>query len=97
GRMLVSARDAVREAAGRLAAFAALFNERRAATKDDEPRPVDLALSGDPHLRFGVAQVAAANVGHSDFQELCQTWLAALFFDDEERVRNAASEWCRSV
>jgi hypothetical protein len=58
---------------------------------------VESALVGDVALRTGVAQVAAANVGSSEFRQLCSIWLERLFSDDDETVRDAATQWCRSV
>jgi hypothetical protein len=89
-RMVASDHEEVRMAAGRLSAFASLFDA-------DAGKHVESALVGDVALRTGVAQVAAANVGSSEFRQLCSIWLERLFSDDDETVRDAATQWCRSV
>ena len=89
-RMLESELPRVKQAGGRLAAFAALYNPSAA---DD----AEAAVWTHADVRLGVAQVAAGNVGQADHQQQCQRWLTRLFQDTDERVRKEASDWCRLV
>ena len=90
GRMYNAEFSDARQAAGRLTALAALFNPSALDTSEQ-------AFERTAFVRKGLAEVAAANVGHADHQELCERWLSRLFYDSERAVRVEASQWCRLV
>ena len=83
-RMLRSSEPEVRKAGARLSSIAALIHER---TTD----LVDEALRGGTLHRFGVAQVAAANIADPECRAWCKATLAALFDDDDSEVRRKAA------
>ena len=89
-RMLRSSEPEVRKAGARLASIAALIHER---TTD----LVDEALRGDARCRFGVAQVAAANIADPECRAWCEATLAALFDDDDSDVRCEAASCFRQL
>ena len=90
GRMQRAEVPDVRQAAGRLTALDALFNPTAIDTTDQ-------AFEQDEFVRRGLAEVAAANVGHADYPERCERWLGRLFNDNDRAVRAEASQWCRLV
>ena len=82
--MLQSSEPEVCEAGARFACIAYLIHERAADL-------VDEALRGDARRRFGVAQVAAANIAASECRAWCEATLAELFDDDDSEVRRKAA------
>ena len=89
-RMLRSSEPEVREAGAWLAGIAALIHESAADL-------VDEALSGDARQRFGVAQVAAANIAGSEYRAWCESTLVALFDDGDPEVRRKAASCFRQL
>ncbi|MGA1812801.1 ATP-binding protein [Frondihabitans sp. 4ASC-45] len=78
-RMLASKAGEVRQAGGRLAAFAALEWER--------PWLMRTALTGDVEIRVGVAFVCSARVDRAANSELAFSALRRLMQDENDRVR----------
>ena len=89
-RMLRSSEPEVRKAGARLASIAALIHERTTGL-------VDEALRGSAPHRFGVAQVAAANIADPECRAWCESTLAALFDDDDSDVRREAASCFRQL
>jgi len=83
-RMIASPLGDVRKIGGRLACLAALGD-------DAARRLADRCMTGDAQLRFGAAQVYAANVGRPGLRDACRTQLIRLFNDAEEEVRAEAT------
>ena len=83
-RMLRSSAPEVRKAGARLASIAALLRE-------DTEDLFDEALSGDAQARFGVAEVAAANIDVSECRTWCEMMLIKLFNDADISVRREAA------
>jgi hypothetical protein len=54
-------------------------------------------ISGDQHVRKGLAEVCAANVRFGKVREYCAERLKELFFDVDVAVRGAASECFRNL
>ena len=83
-RMLRSKVPEISEAGARLASLAVLYQHSKAIGLVKE------ALRGNASQRFGVAQVASANIGRKD----CRSWAEQkllLFFDDSDsKVRGEA-------
>lgn len=82
-RMLASTDAEAREAGGAIAAFAAL--------EWDRPELMEQALSGDVHIRKGVAQVSAGRVDRTSDAELATASLIRLMNDEADEVRKAAA------
>jgi hypothetical protein len=83
-RMLGSQDDEARQAGGATAAFAALEWER--------PELMAQALSGDAHVRVGVAGVCAGRVDRTSNVQLATASLVRLMNDDDDAVRKAAAQ-----
>ena len=83
-RMVTSSDANVCEVGARLASIAAVLIKEAAGLGKR-------ALRGGPHGRVGVAEVAAANLGVSEFRDWCEARLVALFNDDDSNVRQRAS------
>ena len=83
-RILRSSEPEVREAGARLASGAAMIHKSAGRLGDE-------VLHGTPRQRMGAAQVAAGNVGISEFRAWCETRLRTLFNDDDKDVRRRAS------
>lgn len=83
-RMLGSQDDEARQAGGATAAFAALEWER--------PELMAQALSGDAHVRVGVAGVCAGRVDRTSNVQLATAGLVRLMNDDDDAVRKAAAQ-----
>ena len=81
--MLASEDAEAREAGGVMAAFAALEWSR--------PELMEQALSGDIHVRKGVAEVCAERVDRTSDAGLATASLIRLMNDDEDEVRKAAA------
>ena len=89
-RMANSDNDQTREAGARRACLAALDST--------DAQPIaDSCLSGDEALRFGAAQVLAANLGDARFRNYCESKIESLFSDESERVRNEAASSFRRL
>lgn len=82
-RMLASEDAEAREAGGVIAAFAAL--------EWDRPELMQQALSGDLHVRKGVAQITAVRVDGTSNAELATATLIRLMNDDADEVREEAA------
>ena len=82
-RMLASEDAEAREAGGAIAAFAAL--------EWDRPVLMQQALSGDVHVRKGVAQISAGRVDRTSNAELATSTLIRLMNDDADEVRKEAA------
>jgi hypothetical protein len=82
-RMLTSEDAEAREAGGVMAAFAALEWSR--------PELMEQALTGDVHIRKGIAEVCAVRVDRTSNADLAATSLIRLMNDDEDEVRRAAA------
>lgn len=54
-------------------------------------------LHGDEALRLGVAQVNSANIRDARYRSRCEEQLAAVFHDDADKVRAAASQLFREL
>ena len=89
-RMLRSSESEVCAAGARLSSLALLMDQSAADL-------VDVALHGGTRPRFGVAQVASANVGYSECRRWCEETLAQLFNDDDAGVRNEAASCFRQL
>ena len=89
-RMLRSSEPEVCEAGARLAGIAALTHEHAADL-------VDEALRGNSRHRFGVAQVAAANIVVPEYRAWCEAMLPALFDDDNADVRSESGSCFRRL
>lgn len=83
-RMLASEDSEAREAGGFIGAFAALEWER--------PELMAQALTGDVHVRTGVAKLCAGRVDRSSNAALASATLPELFNDGDDDVRKAAAE-----
>ena len=83
-RMLRSCDANVSSAGARLASIAAMLNEEASGLGNR-------ALRGRPHLRGSAAEVAASNLGASEFRDWCESRLIKLFDDDDSNVRRRAS------
>ncbi len=83
-RMLLSRDAEARESGGLIASFAALEWGR--------PELMDQALSGDAHVRKGVAQICAGRVDRTSNAELATSCLIRLMNDDDDDVRRAAAK-----
>lgn len=83
-RMLASDDAEAREAGGVMACFAALEWRRTEL--------MEQALSGDVHVRKGVAEVCAGRVDRTSNADLATASLIRLMNDDEDEVRKAAAE-----
>ena len=83
-RMLRSSEPDVCKAGARFASIANLIHEGAADL-------VDEALRGDARQRFGVAQVAAANIAGPEYRAWCEATLVALFDDDDPGVRRESA------
>ena len=90
-RMLRSSESAVRKTGARFAGLAFLMHEHAA------DHLVDEALQGDAQHRFGIAEVAAANIAVPECRAWCEQRLAALFEDDNPEVRREASSCFRRL
>lgn len=90
-RMLRSDAPHVCEAGARLAGIAALVHGESAADLVEE------ALRGSAKHRFGIAQVASANVAQPECRDWCGQQLCALFNDEDEDVRQEAATCFRSL
>ena len=88
-RMLRSSAPEVREAGARLASISALIHESTADL--DTAELVDEALRGDAQTRFGVAEVAAANIAVPEYRTWCEKMLIKLFDDADIGVRSKAA------
>lgn len=82
-RMLASEDAEAREAGGAIAAFAAL--------EWDRPELMQQALSGDLHVRKGVAQITSVRVDRTSNAELATATLIRLMNDDADEVREEAA------
>lgn len=82
-RMLASEDAEAREAGGTIAAFAAL--------EWDRPDRMQQALSGDLHVRKGIAQITAGRVACTSNTELATETLIRLMNDDADEVRKEAA------
>lgn len=82
-RMLSSEYAEVREAGGRIAAFAAL--------EWDRPELMHQALAGDLHVRKGVAQVNVQRVDCTSNTALATETLIRLMDDEADEVRDAVA------
>ena len=89
-RMLRSSELEVREAGARLASLAFLMDQ-------DAADLVGEALHGDARHRFGVAQVAAANIAIPECRRWSEEKLVALFNDDDSDVRCEAASCFRQL
>ena len=89
-RMLRSNVSEVRQAGATLAGLAVL-------TRKEAEHLVDEALCGSSHHRFGLAQVAAANVADPVFRVWCEGMLPTLFNDDDGDVRREAATCFRQL
>ena len=89
-RMLRSSELEVCEAGARLASLAFLMDQ-------DAADLVGEALHGDARHRFGVAQVAAANVAIPECRRWSEEKLSALFNDDDSDVRCEAASCFRQL
>ena len=90
-RMLRSSASEVRKVGARFAGLAFLAHEHAA------DHLVDGALQGDAQRRFGIAEVAAANIAVPECRVWCETRLAALFDDDNPEVRREAASCFRQL
>jgi hypothetical protein len=84
-RMLASVHDVVREAGGRLAAFAGL-------ELGLEPLLVQALSSSESAIRKGAATVCAARLPYTSDVDAATETLSSLFEDDDEEVRAAAAD-----
>ncbi|MFC8304843.1 hypothetical protein ACFUCV_14300 [Specibacter sp. NPDC057265] len=82
-RMLASQDDEVREAGGRLAAFAAL--------EWDRPELMKQVLEGSVRTRKGAAEICANRVDRTSNTELAMSALIGLLNDDDDEVLGAAA------
>ena len=89
-RMLRSSEPDVCKAGARFASIANLIHEGAADL-------VDEALRGDARQRFGVAQVAAANIAGPEYRAWCEATLVALFDDDDPGVRRESASCFRQL
>ena len=89
-RMLRSSEPEVCGAGARFASIANLIHEGAADL-------VDEALRGDARQRFGVAQVAAANIAGPEYRAWCEATLVALFDDDDPGVRRESASCFRQL
>ena len=89
-RMLRSSAPEVRKAGARLASIAALICE-------DTEDLFDETLSGNAQARFGVAQVAAANIAVPGCRTWCEMILTRLFNDADIEVRREAASCFRQL
>ena len=94
-RMLRSSAPEVREAGAVLASFSALIHESTADL--DTADLVDEALRGDARCRFGVAEVAAANIDGPEYRTWCERMLIRLFEDADIGVRSKAASCFRQL
>lgn len=84
-RMLLSGNDEVREAGGRLAAFAAM--------EWNIPRYLDDALGGADHpIRKGVAELSAHRLADTTHTRVAAKALAALMNDGNDEVRKGVAQ-----
>lgn len=88
-RMLASEDAEAREAGGTIAAFAALEWNR--------PDLMQQALSGDLHVRKGVAQITAVHVDRTSNAKLATATLIRLMNDDADEVRKDAAAVVRHL
>ena len=88
--MLRSSEPEACEAGARFACIAYLIHECATGLVDEALR------GGAPH-RFGVAQVAAANIADPECRAWCESTLAALFDDDDSDVRREAASCFRQL
>ena len=90
-RMLRSKDSITSEAGARLTSLAVLYNN------DEAEDLVEEALDGNPSQRFGVAEIAAINIG----QDVCRSWseqqLLRLFNDSDAKVRQEAATCFRNL
>ena len=89
-RMLRSSELEVGEAGARLASLAFLMDQ-------DAADLVGEALHGDARHRFGVAQVAAANIAIPEYRRWSEEKLVGLFNDDDSDVRCEAASCFRQL
>ena len=80
-RMLRSKVPEISEAGARLASLAVLYQHSKATGLVKE------ALRGNASQRFGVAQVASANIGRKDCRAWAEQQLLLLFNDPDSKVR----------
>ncbi len=89
-RMLGSKLKEVHQKGARLACLARLYHP-------DADDLAERALGGDEAVRLGAAEVAAANVGHSQCRAWCETALGRLFEDSDKTVRHCAADCFRQL
>ena len=89
-RMLRSSAPEVRKTGARLAGIAALLRE-------DTEDLFDEVLWGDAQARFGVAEVAAANIADPECRTWCKMMLIKLFNDADIEVRRKAASCFRQL
>ena len=83
-RMLRSAVPETSEAGARLASLAVLYQHTDVEDLSEE------ALRGNASQRLGVAQVASANIGDTDYRSWAEQKLLLLFDDPDSKVRGKA-------
>jgi transcription initiation factor TFIIIB Brf1 subunit/transcription initiation factor TFIIB len=89
-RMLRSTIPEVSRAGARLASLAALHH-------DSAANLVGEAMSGTAAQRRGVAEVAAANIGHAECRTWCEPRLLQLFSNADAKVRGEAASCFRHL
>jgi hypothetical protein len=89
-RMMRSVIPALSRAGSRLASLAT-FHDDSAADLVNE------AMSGTAPQRHGVADVAAANIGHAECRAWCETRLVQFFNDTDAEVRKEAATCFRHL
>ena len=90
-RMFRSSASEVCKIGARFASLAVLMH------KPDADHLVDQALRSDVCHRLGVAEVAADNIAFPKCRGWCETRLAALFEDDDPKVRREAASCFRQL
>lgn len=83
-RMLRSVHEKVKEVGGSLACLARLYQ-----AKADEIS--EAALAGDENCRLGACEVAKSNLVHTECRVWCESALARLFSDENQKVRRKAA------
>ena len=83
-RMLRSELSEISEAGARLASLAVLYEHT------DTEDLVEEAIRGNLSQRLGVAQVASANIGDTDYRSWAEQKLLLFFNDPDSKVREAA-------